>query len=74
MENGDIVTACSDGVARVWTVHQDRTAESHELEAYASLLSQYKGSRYLPLSLSIICYPFFALVLKIYNIMSKNLG
>nr|GEY84891.1 phospholipase A2-activating protein [Tanacetum cinerariifolium] len=45
LENGDIVTACSDGVARVWTVHQDRIAESHELEAYASLISQYKGSR-----------------------------
>ncbi|KAL4581254.1 hypothetical protein LXL04_017464 [Taraxacum kok-saghyz] len=45
MENGDIVTACSDGVARVWTVNQDRLAEKQELEAYASLLSHYKGSR-----------------------------
>lgn len=45
LENGDIVTACSDGVARVWTVHPDKIAETLELEAYASLLSQYKGSR-----------------------------
>ncbi|KAL4567901.1 hypothetical protein LXL04_023497 [Taraxacum kok-saghyz] len=45
MENGDIVTACSDGVARFWTENQDRLAENHELEAYASLLSHYKGSR-----------------------------
>ncbi|XP_071736773.1 uncharacterized protein [Rutidosis leptorrhynchoides] len=45
LENGDFVTACSDGVARVWTVNQDRIAETLELEAYASLLSQYKGSR-----------------------------
>lgn len=45
LENGDIVTACSDGVARVWTVQQDKIAETIELEAYASLISQYKGSR-----------------------------
>lgn len=45
LDNGDIVTACSDGVARVWTVQQDKIAETIELEAYASLISQYKGSR-----------------------------
>ncbi|KAI3804971.1 hypothetical protein L1987_26901 [Smallanthus sonchifolius] len=45
LENGDIVTACSDGVARIWTVHQDKIAEALELEAYASLISHYKGSR-----------------------------
>ncbi|KAJ0607997.1 putative transcription factor WD40-like family [Helianthus annuus] len=45
LENGDVVTACSDGVARVWTVHPDKIAEASELEAYASLLSHYKGSR-----------------------------
>ncbi|GJW94697.1 hypothetical protein Tco_0174369 [Tanacetum coccineum] len=28
-----------------FTVHQDRIAESHELEVYPSLLSQYKVSR-----------------------------
>lgn len=47
LENGDIVTACSDGVARVWTAHKNLIAETQELEGYASLLSHYKGSRYL---------------------------
>ncbi|XP_043712517.1 phospholipase A-2-activating protein [Telopea speciosissima] len=45
LKNGDIVTACSDGVVRIWTVHKDRTADSVGLEAYASQLSQYKFSR-----------------------------
>ncbi|WOH04652.1 hypothetical protein DCAR_0624063 [Daucus carota subsp. sativus] len=43
--NGDIVTACSDGVVRVWTVHHDRIADPQEAELYASLLSEYKCSR-----------------------------
>ena len=46
LENGDIVTACSDGVVRVWTVHQDKLADTTELESYASQISQYKISRY----------------------------
>lgn len=46
LENGDIVTACSDGVVRIWTVHADKIADSLELESYASELSQYKVSRY----------------------------
>ncbi|XP_077233233.1 transducin family protein / WD-40 repeat family protein [Tasmannia lanceolata] len=45
LENGDIVTACSDGVVRIWTAHKDRISEPLQLEAYASLLSQYKCSR-----------------------------
>ncbi|KAK9287518.1 hypothetical protein L1049_015939 [Liquidambar formosana] len=45
LENGDIVTACSDGVVRIWTVHSDRIAEPLELESYVSKLSQYKCSR-----------------------------
>ncbi|KDO51447.1 hypothetical protein CISIN_1g0043292mg, partial [Citrus sinensis] len=45
LENGDIVTACSDGVTRIWTVHSDKVADSLELEAYASELSQYKLCR-----------------------------
>lgn len=45
LENGDIVTACSDGVTRIWTVHSNKVADSLELEAYASELSQYKLSR-----------------------------
>ncbi|XP_021282644.1 phospholipase A-2-activating protein [Herrania umbratica] len=43
--NGDIVTACSDGVIRIWTVDQGNVADTVELEAYASELSQYKLSR-----------------------------
>ncbi|KAG9130365.1 hypothetical protein Leryth_004346 [Lithospermum erythrorhizon] len=43
--NGDIVTACSDGIVRVWTVHQDKLADTTELETYASQISQYKISR-----------------------------
>ncbi|OMO63433.1 hypothetical protein COLO4_32463 [Corchorus olitorius] len=45
LENGDIVTACSDGVIRIWTVDVGNIADPVELEAYASLLSQYKLSR-----------------------------
>ncbi|KAJ0011320.1 hypothetical protein Pint_34570 [Pistacia integerrima] len=45
LENGDFVTACSDGVTRIWTVHPDKVADSLELEAYASEISQYKRSR-----------------------------
>ncbi|KAI4295562.1 hypothetical protein L6164_035597 [Bauhinia variegata] len=44
LENGDIVTACSDGVVRIWTVHQDNVADPLELDLYASYLSQYKAS------------------------------
>lgn len=46
MENGDIVTACSDGVVRIWTVNQDYFADQLELDLYTSQLSQYKSSRY----------------------------
>ncbi|CAL1353394.1 unnamed protein product [Linum trigynum] len=45
LENGDIVTACSDGVVRLWTSNQDRVADKTELESYMSQLSQYKISR-----------------------------
>ncbi|PON76893.1 Guanine nucleotide-binding protein, beta subunit [Parasponia andersonii] len=45
LENGDIVTACSDGVVRIWTIHQDKIADPQDLESYASELSQYKLSR-----------------------------
>ncbi|XP_042494944.1 phospholipase A-2-activating protein [Macadamia integrifolia] len=45
LKNGDIVTACSDGIVRIWTVHKDRIADSVGLEEYASQLSQYKCSR-----------------------------
>ncbi|KAK2381891.1 phospholipase A-2-activating protein [Trifolium repens] len=45
MENGDIVTACSDGIVRIWTVNQDFFADQLELDLYTSQLSQYKSSR-----------------------------
>ncbi|KAL7236725.1 hypothetical protein ACSBR1_019930 [Camellia fascicularis] len=45
LENGDIVTACSDGVVRIWTIHQDKIANSSKLESFASQLSYYKCSR-----------------------------
>ncbi|XAR59520.1 hypothetical protein NMG60_11015381 [Bertholletia excelsa] len=45
LENGDIVTACSDGVVRIWTQNQDSIANSSELESFAAQLSHYKCSR-----------------------------
>ncbi|KAI8001341.1 Phospholipase A-2-activating protein [Camellia lanceoleosa] len=44
LENGDIVTACSDGVVRFWTIHQDKdkVANSAKLESFASQISYYK--------------------------------
>ncbi|XP_020576385.1 phospholipase A-2-activating protein [Phalaenopsis equestris] len=45
LENGDVVTACSDGSVRIWTLHSDRSAEPLELEAYALKLSHYKIDR-----------------------------
>ncbi|XP_068654186.1 uncharacterized protein [Aristolochia californica] len=45
LENGDLVTACSDGVVRIWSRHNDRVASQQQLEAYSSLISQHKCSR-----------------------------
>ncbi|CAN0909980.1 Phospholipase A-2-activating protein [Linum grandiflorum] len=45
LENGDIVTACSDGVVRIWTSNQNRIADKTNLEYYNSQLSEYKLSR-----------------------------
>ncbi|XP_062092853.1 uncharacterized protein LOC133798532 [Humulus lupulus] len=45
LENGDIVTACSDGVVRIWTIHHDKIADPVDLELYSSQLAQYKLSR-----------------------------
>ncbi|XP_057836619.2 uncharacterized protein LOC131046848 [Cryptomeria japonica] len=39
---GDLVTACSDGVVRIWTVDQDRMAGLPEVHAYEAQLSAYK--------------------------------
>lgn len=63
LENGDIVTACSDGVIRIWTSHQNKIADSLELESYASQISQYKRSRYdHPSASSSRCMGFFAIL------------
>lgn len=45
LENGDIVTACSDGVVRIWTINQDKIADALEVESYFSQVSQHKISR-----------------------------
>ncbi|KAM1760276.1 hypothetical protein ACFX12_003166 [Malus domestica] len=45
LENGDIVTACSDGAVRIWTINQDKIADALEVESYFSQLSQHKISR-----------------------------
>ncbi|GFQ03817.1 phospholipase a-2-activating protein [Phtheirospermum japonicum] len=45
LENGDIATACSDGIVRIWTVNHERFADAVELDAFASELSQYTISR-----------------------------
>ncbi|CAJ1933456.1 unnamed protein product [Sphenostylis stenocarpa] len=43
MENGDIVTACSDGVVRIWTVDQKNVADQLEIDLYTSQLSRVGG-------------------------------
>lgn len=45
LENGDIVTACSDGIVRIWTIDPEKIADTVELDSFASQLSQYKISR-----------------------------
>ncbi|PIA55620.1 hypothetical protein AQUCO_00700139v1 [Aquilegia coerulea] len=45
LENGDIITACSDGVVRIWTANKDGIADSSAQESYAAQISQYKLSR-----------------------------
>ncbi|KAF9684329.1 hypothetical protein SADUNF_Sadunf04G0107000 [Salix dunnii] len=45
LENGDIVTACSDGVVRIWTSDQEMIADLVDLDSYVSELSHYKLSR-----------------------------
>ncbi|CAN8269055.1 unnamed protein product [Cochlearia groenlandica] len=45
LESGDIVTACSDGVVRVWTVRDGVVADQMEIDAYDSQISQYRLSR-----------------------------
>lgn len=70
MENGDIVTACSDGIARIWTVNQDYFADQLELDLYTSQLSQYKSSRYGFLWAVIVhlLLPFHQLLLSVHTV------
>ncbi|EFJ25455.1 hypothetical protein SELMODRAFT_98884 [Selaginella moellendorffii] len=42
LPNGDLVTACSDGVARVWTVDSSRYASSEEVAAFEASVSARK--------------------------------
>jgi phospholipase A-2-activating protein len=44
LPNGDIVTACADGVARVWTMNEERRASAEGLEAFNAALIAYKES------------------------------
>ncbi|CAM0905254.1 unnamed protein product [Alopecurus aequalis] len=45
LDNGDIVTACSDGIVRIWTTNNDRFCSDEELAAYTDIISQYTISR-----------------------------
>ncbi|KAF3772866.1 Phospholipase A-2-activating protein [Nymphaea thermarum] len=45
LSNGDIITACSDGVARIWTTNGDRMSGALDIQAYAAQLSEYKCNR-----------------------------
>ncbi|KAH7288377.1 hypothetical protein KP509_31G024400 [Ceratopteris richardii] len=42
LPNGDLITACSDGVVRVWTKDPSRVASLEETEAYEAHLSAYR--------------------------------
>ncbi|MCO5582716.1 hypothetical protein L7F22_036615 [Adiantum nelumboides] len=42
LPNGDLVTACSDGVVRVWTKDSSRHASLEEMEAYEAHLSAWR--------------------------------
>lgn len=46
LDNGDIVTGCSDGIVRIWTSCSDRVADDVEINAYESLISERTLSRY----------------------------
>jgi len=52
LPNGDLVTACSDGVARVWTREKKLYAPTEETEAFISLVSSRK-------SVALVSCPFF---------------
>jgi phospholipase A-2-activating protein len=46
LPNGDLITACADGVARVWTQSDERKATSDGIEAFnASLIAYQKDTK-----------------------------
>lgn len=49
LPNGDLVTACSDGVARVWTREKNLYASAEEMEAFVSLVSSRKSAAFVSL-------------------------
>lgn len=42
LPNGDLITACSDGVVRIWTKNVTRFASSEDVEAYEAHISAWK--------------------------------
>ena len=42
LPNGDLVTACADGVARIWTRNEERKATADGLEIFNATLTAYK--------------------------------
>lgn len=45
LPNGDLVSACADGVARVWTKNEKRVAASDVLESFEAQLSATRRSK-----------------------------
>jgi phospholipase A-2-activating protein len=46
LPNGDLVTACADGVARVWTRNEERKATADDIEVFnASLVAYNEASK-----------------------------
>lgn len=55
LPNGDLVTACSDGVARVWTREKKLYAPTEEMEAFLSLISSRKSAALVSFLFFISC-------------------
>jgi WD40 repeat protein len=58
LPNGDLVTACSDGVARVWTREKQRYAPVEEMEGLQSLISTRKSATFVSIPY-LFCYNSF---------------
>lgn len=57
LPNGDLVTACSDGVARVWTREKQRYAPVEEMEGLQSLISTRKSATFVSIPY-LFCHSF----------------